>query len=595
MRRPSYSSALVQSLESRRLLSAGVLDTSFATAGRAVLPFIDGRIIGTQPNGQIIVEQFTYGSSSVHLWRVNPDGTIDSTFHSDVLSNFPVPQAPGDTGGSRDGDFKVSPTDGRIAYVVQDAAYPHEVAVLNPDGTPDASFDGDGIRDMTAGLETWDQRPVRDLAWQGSNLVVASQRLTAQGSNTQLVSLARLLSDGTTDLIFGVAGETSHADPGGTIPQIGVAPIDNRVLLSLNVTGHVDVTQYSANGQLVSGYGNSGTASIATPSNADGSIGFNVAPDGSVYELITTGGASTQTGVKLAELTPTGATGVAKTFSFASGDTNYIGDVKPNQTFRQADGKWLLIGPSSSTAGGWGVTRLNADGSKDTTYGTSGTAIADVGYVTGSRAQVLNDGRVYVGGKQYKSKATFQVVRLTTDLPIFTLNKKGTLVGTTDDRADNITLSIRAKDGRMIFRDGVFAQSFTTSKVKRIALFTNGGDDVATNNLPLKGIYCESGDGNDTLNGGIGDDVLLGNAGDDQLFGNDGNDKLLGGDGNDYCLGGAGKDDLFGDAGVDTLSGAGANDRLFGGAGADNINGGSGTDSSENDPADTRISVETLL
>ncbi len=585
----------VEPLESRRLLSAGVVDTSFALSGRAILPFVDGRLIGTQPNGQMIVEQFSYGSSSVHLWRVNPDGTIDSTFHSDLLTNFPVPQEPGDTGASRDGDFEVSPTDGRIAYVVQSTGYSHEVAVLNPDGTPDANFDGDGIRDMTAGLEAWDQRPVRDLAWQGSNLVVASQRFVSSSDSTQLISLARLLGDGTTDLVFGTAGETTHADAGGALPQIGVAAVDNRVLLSLNLTGHVDVAQYSANGQPVSGYGAAGSASITTPSNADGSIGFNIAPDGSVYELITTGGASTQTGVKLVELTPTGATGVSKTFSFASGGANYVGDVKPSQAFRQADGKWLLIGPSSSTAGGWGVTRLNADGSIDTTYGTSATAIADVGYVAGSRAQVLSDGRVYVAGKQYKTKATFQIVRLTTDLPIFTLNKKGTLVGTTDDRADNITLSVRAKDGRMVFRDGVFAQSFTTSKIKRIALFTNGGDDVITNNLPLKGIYCDAGDGTDTLNGGIGDDVLLGNTGDDQIFGNDGNDKLLGGDGNDYCLGGAGKDDLFGDAGVDTLSGAGANDRLFGGAGADDINGGSGTDSSENDPADARVSIETLL
>jgi uncharacterized delta-60 repeat protein len=583
----------VESLESRRLLSAGVVDTSFASSGRAILPFVDGRLIGTQPNGQMIVEQFTYGSRDVNLWRVNPDGSIDKTFQS-AVTNFPVPNDPANPDASTDFDFEVNPLDGRIAYIIPTPKL-NLVGVLSADGKPDPTFDGDGIRDMTAGLEVGDQRPVRDIAWQGSSLVVASQRSPVLSDPTQIISLARLLSDGTTDLTFGVAGETTHADPGGTLPQIGVAPIDNRVLLSLGLSGHVDVTQYSANGQVVSGYGTSGTASITTPSSADNTFAFDVAPDGSVYELISIGGGSTPTGFKLVELTPSGATGVTKGFSYDLAAQNTIGDVRPKHTFREADGKWLLVGSSNNVAGGWGVTRLDADGSKDTTYGTSGTTLVDIGYVSGSRPQVLNDGRVYVGGKQYKTKATFQVVRLTTDLPIFTLNKKGTLVGTTDDRADNITLSIRAKDGRMVFRDGVFAQSFTTSKVKRIALFTNGGDDVVTNNLPLKGIYCDAGDGNDTLNGGIGDDVLLGGAGNDQIFGNDGNDKLLGGDGNDYCLGGAGKDDLFGDAGVDTLSGGGANDRLFGGAGADIINGGSGTDSSENDPVDTRASIETLL
>ena len=84
----------VESLEPRRFLSAGVLDTTYASAGRAVLPFVDGRIIGPQPSGQTIVEQFTYGSRNVNLWRVNGDGTIDKTFQS-TLTNFPVANNPG--------------------------------------------------------------------------------------------------------------------------------------------------------------------------------------------------------------------------------------------------------------------------------------------------------------------------------------------------------------------------------------------------------------------------------------------------------------------------------------------------------------------
>jgi len=178
------------------------------------------------------------------------------------------------------------------------------------------------------------------------------------------------------------------------------------------------------------------------------------------------------------------------------------------------------------------------------------------------------------------------------------LNKRGSLILHTDataDTFDDVSLYIRRKDGRLVVRVGDFAKSFAPSRVKRIALFTYGGDDTITIHPGVKGSYVDAGEGSDTINGGTGDDALLGGGGKDKVYGFDGNDTLLGGASNDYLLGGAGKDDLFGQGGIDTLSGAGGNDRLFGGNAADICNGGNGTDAAAESEEDTYDSVETML
>ena len=66
-------------------------------------------------------------------------------------------------------------------------------------------------------------------------------------------------------------------------------------------------------------------------------------------------------------------------------------------------------------------------------------------------------------------------VRISSELPAVSLNKKGTLLIYGSNDAETVSLSIRAKDGRMILRDNDFAESFTTSKVKRIAIFVCDG------------------------------------------------------------------------------------------------------------------------
>ena len=75
--------------------------------------------------------------------------------------------------------------------------------------------------------------------------------------------------------------------------------------------------------------------------------------------------------------------------------------------------------------------------------------------------------------------------------------------------------------------------------------------------------------GTEVVLAGTGADSLTGWAGADSLYGGGGNDTLVGNDGSDYLSGGAGNDTFDGGLGDDTLAG---------GAGADTFNGSTGMD-----------------
>jgi RTX calcium-binding nonapeptide repeat (4 copies) len=81
------------------------------------------------------------------------------------------------------------------------------------------------------------------------------------------------------------------------------------------------------------------------------------------------------------------------------------------------------------------------------------------------------------------------------------------------------------------------------------SLYGQAGNDK------LYGIYCEGGDGADTLTGTPAADALYGGADDDLIKGNGGPDLVAGGDGNDALFGGSDNDSVWGGDGNDNLYG----------------------------------------
>jgi Ca2+-binding RTX toxin-like protein len=192
-----------------------------------------------------------------------------------------------------------------------------------------------------------------------------------------------------------------------------------------------------------------------------------------------------------------------------------------------------------------------------------------------------------------------------------------------DGTAGNDLVGVSFRNGRYYVQRNDFTQNVSGSGVSRIDIDLGDGDDQLYPNANVTTpLYAFGGDGNDlvyggggndtltagagknTLYGGAGDDRLNGSGGRDLIFGESGNDRLYGNGGSDTLDGGGNVDRLFAGDGADVLFGGGSNDKLYaeagddtlyGQAGSDLVDGGIGTDSAENDPNDTRISIEVLL
>ena len=594
----------VEPLEPRRLLaSTMLLDPTFGSDGRTTFGFADGRVIGTQPGGRVIVQEFTYGSGASRLLRVNADGTPDPTF--DVgMTNFPVPDPlfKNGTVPRVDFQFEVNPTDGRIAYVFNGEFF--RVGMLKADGTVDTSFDGDGIKEFPSSATPGpDRTPVRDLHWQGEDLLVTGERSlggTDAAVRDDHVFVIRLKPDGSNDAAFGTSGEAIAADALSFPTPRLATDADGRIYVATHALNALNIVRLTAGGALDGSYGTNGVAEATFAVGYNAVTAFDVADDGTAYHLSTLDSSTNPPELRGVELSPNGD--VRRWQRDFSVETVGV----PTHLFPQADGKVLLVGKSRSPLDGWAITRLEGNGFVDTTYGQNGTAVVDLFHDAGSHPIGLPDGRVIVGGKRFGAGGTFQLARVSTEggKPITArLNARGSLIVNASDAADAVSMHVRTRDGRLIVRvgDGTddhandFVASFAPSRVKRIAVFAGPGDDAVTIGNGVRGTYVDAGDGDDTVTGGTGGDALLGGGGKDKLFGFDGNDTLLGGASDDYLLGGAGKDDLFGEAGSDTLNGAGGNDRLFGGTAADFCNGGNGDDAALESDEDAFDSIETLF
>lgn len=154
--------------------------------------------------------------------------------------------------------------------------------------------------------------------------------------------------------------------------------------------------------------------------------------------------------------------------------------------------------------------------------------------------------------------------------------------------------------------------SYRSTLIDNVAVLALAGNDyVVIGNGVLKS-YVEGGEGKDHLVGGAGadslygglqndwvegnggDDLIVTAGGNDLIYGGDGHDKIYAGGGNDTVDAGAGNDRVYGGDGDDLLAGAVGRDVLYGELGRDTLNGGKHSDYSDNDPDDTRISIEVL-
>jgi uncharacterized delta-60 repeat protein len=203
-----------------RLNPDGSFDTSFDADGAsnltgAEMPYA----LVLQPDGKIVVTGYAHGVGHVPVHRLNADGSPDTTFDGDGLARIE------ERGYGYDLAVQA---DGRIV-VIGDASgvrdYDVLVARLNVDGTPDTSFRDTGIVLVDNGADETASR----VALQPDGRIVAAGGTTA-GDDPLVV---RLNPDGSRDGTFAPAGVFVFGNGGGLDTNVAMAlQPDGKILLA---------------------------------------------------------------------------------------------------------------------------------------------------------------------------------------------------------------------------------------------------------------------------------------------------------------------------------------------------------------------------
>lgn len=499
---------------------------------------------------------------------------------------------------------------------IYETDYNYSIVRLNADGTLDHSYGTDGRTVIDAEVSI-DQGYTLAVQPDGKLLVSYT---TYNGSSFDF-QVTRFTAQGGLDTTFNGTGQVdipAGIDPGSATIKLNA---DGSILLTGTADDHVVVTQLHADGSLDRNFGDQGTAIISSIDLfdaratllADGKVllGGTVYADGSYQYAVALinadGSLDTRFGTN-GQVVLGNSTGL-----------NYTSAVT-----EQADGKILIAGAGSAD---FGLVRLNADGSFDTTFSGDGQTTLDVqGHDTANTVTVLADGKILVAGtSSLGDNQDYSIIRLDSDGSLDTTfaspNGKSYIQGSA---VDDVLLGTAAAEtlqglagtdvlegggGRDQLAGGSGADVFrftsrddsyrtaTTSASDHIVDFNAEQDRIDLSTFGFTGLgdghngtlavvantdssftYLKSFDADASghrfelvLNGDYAgqldsDNVLFSTP---QIIGTAGNDVLSGSPIDEIILGRAGDDQL---------SGAGGDDVLVGGAGRDVLNGGSGRD-----------------
>ena len=367
----------------QRAEAANPLDGSFGSGGKVLYEIgvftTTTEDVAIQPDGKIVIVGHARGSdpSVFTVTRYNADGSPDASFSGDGR----VSGAFTDYIASEAYAVAIQP-DGKIVLAGKAFlnAFPYQafgVARLNPDGSYDTSFDGDG-------------RAIFSIATQGD----AARKIAIQPSGKILV-----------------AGDVYYNNP-----TTGPA---NTCTIRLNANGSLDTTFAVGGYAFADGY--------AFPT------ALMVEPDGKFYMVA---GTSNANGYALALILRYNADGSPDTTFNGSGklvtqltDSSSAG---PSAAALQPDGKFI-IGTSQLVGGNedydFVVIRFNRDGSRDASFDGDGTTAVSFGNWQDALLDmaIQPDGKIVAAGGKFNGQANSSS---TQDFAMARLNADGSLDNT---------------------------------------------------------------------------------------------------------------------------------------------------------------------
>ncbi len=377
-----YTEALGRTLMLMRFNSDGTLDTGFASNG----VYLDANVasepnsLSLQADGKIL---YTVGGGKVQVIRLNPDGSLDTGFASNGVATIDL----GTRGFSPVGLHVQEGASGPIGFILGGTLLDNgtgylAVMRLDGNGNLDTSFGSNGIgqKGSTGGNL---QAHAMGLNASGQFVVLGALFVTASSqynlAATQFTGLGSVNTGFGTNGMLTInlgANEIGRAiarDSNGLLYLLGDTgnggSINDLLLIRLTSSGSLDAT-WDTDGILVQ---NINAVDFAVGLAIDDSdrpiVSATTAALGQLADWAVlryeTSGTLSASGF--------GSNGIVQ-FSAETGTGTY------NQALaRQADGKLLLVGHHATTVSGNGlIFRLNSDGSMDTSFNTSGKAIADI-------------------------------------------------------------------------------------------------------------------------------------------------------------------------------------------------------------------------
>ena len=382
------------------MVSPGDLDTSFSGDGKRTINFggVDtANVVLVQPNGRIVVAgstaKVTTAPSRFCVARLRSNGTLDTAFGS---GGKRVISFGGHSLGESVFGAALQP-DGKIV-LAGGSDLRAAVARLNPNGSLDTTFSGDGKK-------TFNWAP-GDFSRTQAVLVLPNGKLVVAGFSGPEggdIQAARLKANGALDTAFGTGGK-ARVDFGDT--EFGFAAArqaDGRIVVAGRSLGSgAVVARLRANGTLDPDFDGDGRLMLPGGGVARAVL---VQPDS---KIVVAGNPGLSEVMTVTRLNPNGSPDTTfdgdgtATIDFGAGGEPASGAVL------QPDGKIVVVGTAQASVA---VARLNANGSPDATFGAAGKAAVDFGAATSGNAVALQpNGRIVVAGQ--RSGGDFAVARL---------------------------------------------------------------------------------------------------------------------------------------------------------------------------------------
>ncbi len=397
----------------------GSLDTAFGSGGEVLTDFggfDSARGVVIQADGKIAVAGTSFQSgpaADFALARYNANGSLDTTFGTGgkVLTAFAGALAQA-TSLAIQADGKLVAAGSTLVQSTNVSQF--ALARYNRDGSLDTAFGTGG--EVTTVLSLADF--AESVAVQADGKIVAAG-FSQQSASAEDFALARYNPDGSLDTSFGTGGTVLTDFGGSNDGALGVAiQADGKIVaagFSFQFATSEDfaLARYNSGGGLDSTFGAGGKVTIDFGNTFDSGQALALQSDGRIVVAGFSQQPATGADFALARCNSNGT--LDTTLGTGGTVTTNIG-MGPDDDFGhggialQADGKIVQAGSTNGfNSQDFALTRYNSDGSRDTSFGTGGEVVTDLGgFALASAVTIQADGKILVVG-EIEENATFDL------------------------------------------------------------------------------------------------------------------------------------------------------------------------------------------